>query len=276
MTGPNAKAYRHPTAGRLYPGRAFSANGASYPSNFLELANADDLAAHGINVSDDATLTAADIAQEAAHVAKEQRRDTATREQFEYLGRFVQHFELMIEAIRSSCLLICSANPNQQRIMHIVFGYQNMTARPLFDIFRAIVAETMQNPDTESKAADKALFAKDRTVARSVFKQMSEDMRRVTDARNDIVHGTWRIGWGNTGDEDFSNISMHKAKATASGLAFVQPIRSVNELKVQIAECDRLSAIIHTIAACLMFPKLSVSRNFKYENKKWVKIVRDS
>jgi hypothetical protein len=85
-----------------------------------------------------------------------------TKEQYEALGRFVEAFELMVDEVRGICsdsifsdiFKIARPKPDdwnwedwiheedrQRQLMGLAFHQQSMTAKPLFDVMRAIIAE---------------------------------------------------------------------------------------------------------------------------------------
>src|SRR5947207_2364955 len=93
---------------------------------------------------------------------RNQRYTRQTGEQFEAIGRFVQAFELMVDAVRYGLLQLTARDPKHQRLLNIVFHYKSMTASPLIDIFRAIIAEIVLDADykiqkSESDAALKIM-----------------------------------------------------------------------------------------------------------------------
>ena len=90
-----------------------------------------------------------------------------TKEQYEALGRFVEAFELMVDEIRGICgdcvsMTVGAIKPvkpddksweewikeegDRRHLISIPFHHQGMTAKPLFDIMRAIVAEIVNVP----------------------------------------------------------------------------------------------------------------------------------
>jgi hypothetical protein len=261
------KAFRHPTAGRLYPGRSFTAEDLSYPANWLELATEADLAAHNITMSDDMSLTPSDIVQEEERQHRERLRNQSTKEQFEILGRFVQAFELMVDAVRTGCILITTWTAKQQRLMNIVFHHKGVSADALFDMYRAMMAEILGDPETKMDPTDNA-------VTLAVLGNLANRYKALLNKRNDMLHGTWRIGWFSAEDTDFQSIWMHKFKATKGGLLIDHPARNVDDIKALITEFEEIEDIVRRLTGCFLFrDTVNIARNFKKDGERWTSAV---
>jgi hypothetical protein len=150
----------------------------------------------------------------------------------------------------------------QNVLMAIVFNYHNLTLFPLFDIFRAMTIELM-NGKTKKCSEDEKSF----TVR--LLKELDHDIRTMNDLRNAIIHGTWHIGTIDDDDMikfniDPKEIRMRKLKATKQGLSSTQPVKSVDDLKRHIAECERLKKYIGAISGGLSFkPDINMIINYK-------------
>jgi hypothetical protein len=66
------------------------------------------------------------------------------------LGRFIEAFELMVDEVSDYCvMLICrslASTTENHPLVEIAFHHQVMTAKPLYDIMRAIIAEIISVP----------------------------------------------------------------------------------------------------------------------------------
>ena len=71
-----------------------------------------------------------------------------TKEQYETLGRFVEAFEMMVDEVRTCCMMLMGPNPFDDRLPLIAFHHGAMTAKPLFDIMRAMIAQLAKRDDT--------------------------------------------------------------------------------------------------------------------------------
>jgi hypothetical protein len=68
-----------------------------------------------------------------------------TKEQYEELGRFVEMFELMVNEARESCIDLLSKDGDHRELVQIAFHHQSLTAKPLFEIMRAIITEMIKD-----------------------------------------------------------------------------------------------------------------------------------
>jgi hypothetical protein len=68
-----------------------------------------------------------------------------TKEQYEMLGRFVEAFELMIYEIREIILTISARDSGNIVLFQTALYHSALTAKPLFDILRAIIAEVLSD-----------------------------------------------------------------------------------------------------------------------------------
>src|SRR5437588_2895972 len=90
-------------------------------------------------------------------------RDRATDDghairQYEALGRFVEAFEHMVDDARCACMDIVSNLSGElehehthRLLLHIVFHHQIMTAKPLFEIMRAMISELLKNDEFRTR-----------------------------------------------------------------------------------------------------------------------------
>src|SRR5262249_8373774 len=143
---------------------------------------------------------------------REERRKRQADEIHAALGRYVEAFEQLVDTIRSMCIILTSHTVKHQRLMQIVFYYETMTARPLFTLYRAFIGEMLNDKDT--KIADK-----EKVAILGVLRTFDADYQALINTRNDYLHGTWFIGWGNNETIDFSEIGFLRFKVKNDGLA---------------------------------------------------------
>jgi hypothetical protein len=80
-----------------------------------------------------------------------------TGEQFEALGRFVQEFEQLVDAVRTTSMHLLSSNsPKQQQLVNVVLFHKSLTAQPLFEIMRGLYAVFIKEP--LAKFIDRVIF----------------------------------------------------------------------------------------------------------------------
>ncbi len=108
---------------------------------------------------------------------RDEKFSRQTCEQFEWIGRFVQSFELMVDAARGSALLLL--RPVPQRMLNIVLHHSSMTAWPLFEIVQALYGEMIAQDTFPKEQAD---------VVRGVLKQVAADYSDLLSQRNIVSH----------------------------------------------------------------------------------------
>ena len=118
------------------------------------------------------------------------------------IGRFVVEFEMMCHAMQQCIvfIMLCHGLKNQQ-ISHAVLAGQ--TAEPLSALLRTLISETIKLTKEEISAID------------YLFKLI----KKAIENRNQIIHSTWFIGWGNDSTSDWSvakGIKHHKSKKGTS------------------------------------------------------------
>jgi hypothetical protein len=166
-----------------------------------------------------------------------------TKEQFEELGRFVQQFEQMVDAARFSCVQLTSSSAQHQSLMNVTFHHRSMTAEPLIQIMRALYGEKIKTIKPETEEVD--------TIS-SILSQIGRDYSKLAGKRNELLHGTWYIGWANPADDDFSDLKVAKFKTPATGLALAETPKKVEDLREITAECKRVGDLIRALILTLI------------------------
>jgi hypothetical protein len=163
------------------------------------------------------------------------------KEQYETLGRFVCAFEEMV---------------NQ-----VIFNHQSLTAKPLFDIMRVMIAERLKETDADEK--QRATFS-------GVLAQLVTEYTDLANKRNNLLHGTWFIGYQTTEDENSENFIVLKYTGTKHGLGQQDLPQSVTELRDLISRCELARNWISVLRQCV--PKsghLRIEDCFKNNGKAW-------
>src|SRR5215208_3044335 len=110
----------------------------------------------------------------------EARREKHIKDQLEMLGRFVQAFELMVDAARQGCMELMPGSPDEHYLHHIVFHHHALTAQQLFDIMRALMAQLL--------LAELPNFTeKDKKALIAVLKEIARRYQDVVRKRNDLL-----------------------------------------------------------------------------------------
>ncbi|MDR3468931.1 MAG: hypothetical protein P4M07_23640 [Xanthobacteraceae bacterium] len=196
------------------------------------------------------------------------------KRQYEALGRFVEAFELMIDEVRGACIdriwdaVTSDAASDygadrsyRKGLIEISFHQQNMTAKPLWDTMRAIIAEIVGREGSPHHA--------DYNRFKSLLGFMEKEYSFLFWKRNELLHGTWLIGYASNEDPHAEKFRIRKFKTTADGLQVVEQLpQDVSELSSLTIRCDRMRSWIAEVDWCLRKTK-PLSDFFKLEGKRW-------
>lgn len=160
-----------------------------------------------------------------------------SKEQFAALGRFVQSFEQMVEAVRFGCHTMHMRPGPQTDMLRVVWHHRAMTAAPLFDIYRAMLAIFVSSENS-------VLTAEEQKFVIDVMKEEASEYSDLTKIRNELVHGTWFIGYGSADQEDYSEFLVTKTKVGASGTTQSEMPKTVGELSAFEKRCERLDRVL--------------------------------
>lgn len=160
-----------------------------------------------------------------------------TEEQYALLGKFVNKFELMIFQLRNGIRNNAGfQNIHQQRISNIFFA--ELSAQSLVKIYKSIV---LLNTGLDKFNTALLSSLHNRTI-------------KLITKRNEIVHGTYFIGWASQDDVEFNKSYGFKNLNTKNG-GEIKPLE-LNKEKMSelISECEFLSDFYIRFSTCLMIP----------------------
>lgn len=160
------------------------------------------------------------------------------------LGRFVAEFELVCWQMRMVILSVLQqAGLQNQQLAHVITA--DMTADPLRSIAQALIGEAMK------------LSAADLEVCDNIFKRIAN----ATKTRNDVVHGTWFIGWAGSGDSDFSVASRMKQARGKRGVLHRSIDFTAEGIDALTVDCTQLKLDMTRLNACIV-TNSGIARNF--------------
>jgi hypothetical protein len=119
-------------------------------------------------------------------MSEETAYEKNTRAQYEALGRFVEAFENMVGEVREANIDLLSNTGQRGYLVQIAFHHQSLTAKPLFEIMRAIIAEVVSRR-AHSEYENREIFSEILGYIEGAY----EDLANM---RNTLLHGTWFIG----------------------------------------------------------------------------------
>jgi hypothetical protein len=167
----------------------------------------------------------------------------------------------------------------------------SVTAKPVFDIFRAVVAEII-NDALDIQVAKKAgrervkpplrvdiadqpldLTPQDRETLFGALKALCAEYDDLQTTRNKLLHATWFIGYPDNNDPTCEKFEVRKYAATATGLELITTLpKNKSELDHLAKRCDVAQSWIAAVHACLGGPFV-VKETFKRDGNDWCLII---
>ncbi|HRQ60536.1 MAG TPA: hypothetical protein PLO23_03330 [Alphaproteobacteria bacterium] len=161
-------------------------------------------------------------------------RDEQTKEIYCSIGEYIVQFELLVYNMSLGIrILIQSQGLKSTQIAGIILS--DLTAMPIKKILQGMIAEVGSLSKEEQKISDK-IFS---------------DIIKVIEGRNELIHSTWFVGWGNNETVDFSMATGHKYKTTKAGLEIRSMNRTAENFKEITAEIIRLQELVMRLWGCV-------------------------
>jgi len=185
---------------------------------------------------------------------KEEKYKAQTKDWYAALGQFVVQFEHVCSDMET-CIIFAlhgDALRNQNLAQALL---ADLTAAPLLQSFRAIVAELRKNDKEDLRILD----------------NVSKRVEKLIEDRNDVVHRTWFVGWAAVEQEDFSTVGSWKFKKTKRGPEFKPKSYTSSDLDDLSKNADELAKTIFRMNGCLGFGT-SFSMNFKVDKDGTVRL----
>ncbi len=179
---------------------------------------------------------------------RDKRLATQTMEQFAALGRFVQEFELAVLAVRL-CLsqLLGDGSARKNRMLNGVLYHQALTAAPLIDMLACVIFEMLE--------AEGDQFSKEeRADITSIVGEVAKRLRTLCEIRNNLLHGTWFIGWASQGATDFplTEGTVHRFTPSARGVKSRDKLpKSLNDLRSYIEDAKAVKQFMNGLLMCV-------------------------
>lgn len=179
------------------------------------------------------------VEKKLSEAERRELQSTQTTALYAALGEYVVSFEMVVFAARQVLLMIASSNMTSQQL--IMPAYAGLTA----DSIRAVLLSTCATAITLSPSYDE----EERKAAQTILEKICTRFADITKTRNDIVHGTWFIGWSSPFDVDFSTADGIKPKNTKTGVVHSDISRKVEDFHQLIDECREVADLIHRMLA---------------------------
>jgi hypothetical protein len=196
-----------------------------------------------------------------------------TKEQYEALGRFVEAFEAMVNEARVCCIDLLGAGltHRQQQLIAIPLHHQSFSAKPVFDTFRAVFFEVIADKKFQK---EHRLAEADVKTFSGVLGAISGEYGDLTSQRNNLLHGTWFIGYRGPDNPDASIFYVNKFTTSSTGLRQLELPKTATELDALRSRCEQARTWINTVHGCLPTSRasLTLDRCFKLDGKIWERI----
>lgn len=189
---------------------------------------------------------------------RQQRHDEQTKELYAGLGEFVACFELLVFwGLRLQLINLWSGNSRDlQKLVQPAVA--DLTADPILKIYQATYSTAIQQS---------GLSQEEKVEGEKILADVCKDVRDLIKTRNEIVHGTWHIGWASSEDTDFSVAGGVKPTNTKSGVEHRNISRTRAGFDKHIDECRRLRDLLMRVGVVVQMER-PFSTNFCWLNKK--------
>jgi hypothetical protein len=190
------------------------------------------------------------------------------QQQYEALGRFVEAFENLVDTFRDTSLKILSKGDDHARLVNIFLHHSALTAKPLFDIMRALIIDFLrQQPQSE-------VSIKEREGVAGVLNVIATECQHLWEVRNSLLHGTWKVGYLSWDDPNSTKFILDKYKPTKTGLRRQEGLpEDAFELMDLGDRCNRAASWVAILTDCLPIADLNSPEKFfstfKFQNGKW-------
>src|SRR5262249_53892352 len=135
-----------------------------------------------------------------------------------------------------------------KRLVAIPLYYHALGAKAVFDIFRAVFIETIRDEDYQTKHA---IGPTEIDNFSSVLSQINGHYDDLCSKRNNLLHGTWFVGYRSAQDDDASKFHVYRQKLSRTGLSAVSLPSTAPELLTLRDQCEEVRWWISTVHACL-------------------------
>jgi len=164
-----------------------------------------------------------------------------TEELYAGLGAFVAAFEQVIHTMRNVLVMVLSHDYQSQQLIRP--AYAELTAAPLTSTFQATLARMIEFSELDDSGKENG---------KRILASVCNQIRAMTETRNEIVHGTWFIGWASETQDDFSIASGFKEKNTKEGAAHTDIGRTRADFDSLVDRCHELLDLANRIRGVLL------------------------
>lgn len=182
--------------------------------------------------------------------------DQQTESLYAGIGEFVVAFEMLVHAMRNSLVLLLS-HGSALGPLAVQPAFADMTAAPLKSAYLASFSVAIRQCGLDE--AEKSLGQK-------ILLDVCKRIQAMTVSRNEIVHGTWFIGWASDTDTDFSVAQGFKPKNSKTGTKHEVISRTREDFNVLTDDCKTLAELADRINL-LLFSGKNFSKIFVFDGE---------
>jgi hypothetical protein len=186
---------------------------------------------------------------------RREKYEMQTSELYAGLGAFVAEFEQVVHSLREALVITLSRYGTPQALLQPAFA--ELTAAPLAMTFQATMARAIQLSSLDDS---------EKKLGCDILTSVGRQLKTLTEIRNEIVHGTWFIGWASEEQEDFSIAEGYKLKNTKTGMVHNDICRTKEEFDSLVDRCKEIRDLVNRINGVLMIPR-PFSKNFIFVGK---------
>jgi hypothetical protein len=201
------------------------------------------------------------------------------RDQFAALGRFIQNFEHIVSSLRTECSRLVKGGdlgsgvvPGNVILFYwnicaLTFHHDSMTAKPLVDIWQAMVSEQCRALVALSKLSEQGHL-----ISLEIVRDIANDIRALANTRNMLIHATWHIGFWRPGEVGgLSSMHVEKYKVPKSGLQPRDDLpRSFDELMEHGNEAKNLHSRLGRFLQFFIYRPDQIEYVFSKKDDQWV------
>lgn len=172
------------------------------------------------------------------------------------LGAFVAAFEMIVHCMRTRLMFTLTRTGLDQQLITPAFA--ELTATPLLSVYQTTIStaikKSLSHDEQEKKAGQEILI------------NVCNRIRKMIERRNEIVHGTWFIGWASADQMDFGEADGFKPKNKKDGIKHEDISCTRADFDDLVDQCNQLADLVNRFAVIDM--GRSFTRNFTWENGK--------
>jgi len=207
-------------------------------------------------------------------------------EQYEAIGRFVEAFERMVHELRETSVTFIERDGRHTRLVEVALHHQVLTAKPLFEIFRAITIEIIDDAIKTDEAKSKGIHdvdpplvtdeggdplhftTEERNAFLGVMTALAAEFEFLLRRRNELLHATWFVGYVDNTDPNAAEFYAQKFRTTKTGLSAADMPKNAGQIKELTERCAEVLNWIAWLHSCVRGPEKILER-FKSQGRQW-------